>query len=166
MKRTALLATLCAGLAACDGLSLAAPQDYAGRRVVGILSTAEAGAAPHDGAGGEAEESVTAPDTVLAGIPFQVTVSTWGRAGCWHPDGALLAGGPLAPAITPFDFVRTDLDGHPVACGPELVRLHRTVHVLLPVAGTATLRVHGRRIVDWATQASEPLTIEKAIAVR
>ncbi|HZG44175.1 MAG TPA: hypothetical protein VEY93_14600, partial [Longimicrobium sp.] len=85
---------------------------------------------------------ITAPDTVTAGQPFQVTITTAGPSGCWRAAGAEKAVQGNLATLTPFDRV---LDG---ICTQAVVSLPRSVEVRFDVRGQATLRVYGRRVVD------------------
>jgi hypothetical protein len=158
MKNTSSLIAISAllmGSAACDGPENFLPEPEAVRHV-GIVewsrSSVQTFADPAMGV-------ITAPDTVTAGQPFQVTVTTAGPSGCWQAAGAEKAVQGNLATITPFDRV---LDG---ICTQAVVSLPRSVEVRFDVRGQATLRVYGRRVVDGNLNGATERTVEKKITV-
>jgi hypothetical protein len=150
------LSALLMGTAACDMPATFEPGPEA-RRHVGIVewsrSDVQTFADPALGA-------LTAPDTVTAGQPFQVTVTTVGPNSCWRVAQTELAMQPSLATITPFDRV---IDG---ICAQALVSLPHTVQVRFDVPGEATLRAYGRRVLDGNLNAATTRTVEKRIVVR
>ncbi len=164
---TRFTATLAAALlGACDGAALAtAPAG--GVHAVGILAwVAKPGAAPvpANAPGATAPRpGVSAPDTVSAGVPFPVVVTTVGPTVCWVASGAQVEMQPAVATVTPFDYTPED---HWTACGDALLELSRSVSVTFPQPGEAVLRVQGRRVVGGNFQAEERVVLEKKIHVR
>ncbi|HEY0025749.1 MAG TPA: hypothetical protein VGB24_22870 [Longimicrobium sp.] len=158
MKNTSsliLISALLAG-AACNRLDNFFPEPEAGRHV-GIVewsaSNVQTFADPAMGV-------ITAPDTVTAGEPFQVTITTTGPNGCWRSAGAEKAVLGNLATITPFDRVEGEV------CTQALVRLPRSVEVRFDVRGEAAIRAYGRRVLDGNLNAATERTVEKRIIVR
>jgi hypothetical protein len=136
-------------------------------RIIGILEWQPAtSGASLLGIADPAHTRISAPDTVDAGTPFNVGITTIGLSGCWNEDGAQSAVSGLLATVTPHDRVTTDIDGAPAFCTAALVELDRTVSLVFASAGTATLRVNGRVVVDGQVDNAQPLTVEKQIVVR
>lgn len=151
-------------LGACDGAVLAtAPEG--GVHAVGILAwVARPGPGPtQSGSAGAPRPGVSAPDTVRAGAPFSVVVTTVGPTVCWMASGAQLEIQPGLAVITPYDYTPED---DWTSCGDSLLELSRSVTVTFAQAGDAVLRVHGRRVVGGNFQAEERVVLEKKIHVR
>ncbi|MGH7459264.1 MAG: hypothetical protein ACREKN_09340 [Longimicrobiaceae bacterium] len=91
---------------------------------------------------GSSEEVILAPDTVRAGVPFEVTVRTYG-VGCDRADAAdtELIGGTAA--IFPYDLT---LSSPNLTCPGEIRRLARSVLIRFASPGVAVLRVRGRKV--------------------
>ncbi|HEY0036122.1 MAG TPA: hypothetical protein VGB66_05505 [Longimicrobium sp.] len=158
MKNTSsliLVSALLAG-AACNRLDNFFPAPEVGR-YVGIVewsaSNVQTFADPAMGV-------ITAPDTVTAGQPFQVTITTVGPSGCWRADGAEKAVQGNLATITPFDRVEGEL------CTGALVSLPRSVELRFDTRGEATIRVYGRRVRDGNLNAATERTVEQRIIVR
>lgn len=158
MKNTSsliLISALLAG-AACDLPATFEPDPEVGRHV-GIVewsrSNVQTFADPALGV-------ITAPDTVTAGQPFQVTITTTGPNGCWRSAGAEKAVQGNLATITPFDRVEGEV------CTQALVSLPRSVEVRFDIRGEATIRAYGRRVVDGNLNAATERTVEKRITVR
>jgi hypothetical protein len=156
------LALACVLAAACDGAELATAPDSGGVRAVGILAWV---AAPHGVAAGPGtpRPGVAAPDTVRAGMPFSVVVTTVGPTVCWAAAGAQVEIQPGVANVTPFDYTPED---QWTACGDALLELPRSVILSFPQAGDAVLRVMGRRVVGANFQAEERVVLEKKIHVQ
>jgi hypothetical protein len=158
MKNTSsliLISALLAG-AACTGAENFLP-DPSQVRHVGIVewsrSNVQTFADPALGV-------ITAPDTVTAGQPFQVTITTTGPNGCWQAAGAEKAVQGNLATITPFDRVEGEI------CTQALASLPRTVELRFDTRGQATIRAYGRRVVDGNLNAATDRTVEKTITVR
>jgi hypothetical protein len=108
-------------------------------------------------------ERIVAPDTVAAGVFFDATVTTVGANGCWSSDGAEVQLAPMVAEVRPHD---RNGRGSNMACTMALVDLPRTVRLRFAEAGEATIRVHGRRVVDGDFQGATEGTIEKRVVVR
>lgn len=102
--------------------------------------------------------NIVAPDTVQAGVPFSVTVTTYG-GGCIMPGETATIRSTSTVEVRPFEwFVAA---GQNVACTDDLRILPHTVSVTLPTPGTATLRVIGRQQPEGAT-----ISLERLLVVR
>jgi hypothetical protein len=149
------LSALLMGVAACEpGTFEPGPE---ARRHLGIVEWAQSNAQT---LADPAISAITAPDTVTAGQPFQVTVTTVGPNSCWRVAATELALQPSLATITPFDRV---IDG---ICAQALVSLQHTVQVRFDVRGQATLRANGRRVVDGNLNAATDRTVETKVIVR
>ena len=85
-------------------------------------------------------ETITAPDTVVVGRSFAITVFTSG-GGCFRKGDEEVAVSGLAAEIRPFDvFVDPGPDG---ACTADLVYYPHTAAVTFAEPGRATLRAIG-----------------------
>jgi hypothetical protein len=101
---------------------------------------------------------LTAPEAVTAGVPFDVTVTTFGFSGCWTPDGTDVSNLTSQAVIRPYDRVRTE-----GACTQTTVTLPRSVQLRFDQPGTVTIVVQGVR--DDGDNA-EPTQIERTVVVR
>ncbi len=105
--------------------------------------------------GGVAVSPITAPDTVQAGSPFAVTVSTFGSSGCIRPDESHVQQAVLSADITPFDSVWV---GSGIC--PADWRAHpRSVELTFDTPGAGLIRLHGRSF-------DHDLTLQRTVAVR
>jgi hypothetical protein len=121
-----------------------APGDHASlhwTRVVGFVDS-----------GGISASPLRTPDTVRAGVPFTITVSTFGSS-CIRPAGANVEMGPLGADVTPYDSLPA---GPP--CLPDWWSFPRDVVVTVATPGVATVRLRGRGFTG-------DLTFERAITV-
>lgn len=123
MLRLAItLSALGAGLTACT------PREEGEHRVVGVI----------DG-GGTSLDALVVPDTVRAGVPFTITVSTFGSS-CLRPDGAAAQVSGLSASVTPYD-VAPPVDA---VCPANLRAFPREVTLVFATPGAATVQLHGR----------------------
>ena len=113
---------LAAGAFACSS-----PFEQRSERVIGIL---DAGAGPFP---------LSLPDTAHAGVPFTITVTTFG-GGCDQADGADVRASDLSVDVTPYDR----LPAAGTICVAILRTLPRPVPLTFGTTGTAVVRVHGR----------------------
>ena len=150
---------LCAVLTACSDQSVTSA-DFESSRMVGILELIETDPRPTAGVGSQ-RPPLFAPDTVTAGVPFDVTVTTVGLDTCWREAGASVQSELRRVTITPYDRV----DTQPSGCGDALVYLPRTVSVTFTQRGIATVRAEGRRGYGSSTRSSD-LAIERSVYVR
>lgn len=85
---------------------------------------------------------VSVPDTVRAGVPFEVAVRTYG-GGCISEGGTKVEPQDgLVFDVRPFDVDRSRPG---VACTMELRYFEHRAEVTVPSAGFATIRFHGLR---------------------
>jgi len=96
-------------------------------RVVGLLDAGAGSVAP------------SLPDTAHAGVPFDITITTFG-GGCYQPDGADIRTNGLVADITPYD--RLPPPG--TNCISILHDLPRSVSLVFSLPGLGQVRVHGR----------------------
>jgi hypothetical protein len=110
---------------------------------------------------------LVAPDTVQAGVPFDVTVTTIGASGCWKADGARVSATAVLAVITPYDLAPTrHANGDPMFCTGALVSLSRPVQLTFAEPGDATIRVEGRVVQDGDIEKTVPGSVEKRVIVR
>jgi len=105
--------------------------------------------------GGISTSPIDAPDTVLAGARFTVTISTFGSTGCIRPNRSQVQLEGSAANITPYDSVWSN---NP-PCPPGWQAYPRTVELRFDMAGTGRIQLHGRGFVH-------DLTLERTIIVR
>jgi hypothetical protein len=146
--RAAALALLC--LAGCR---LITGDDTAWRRRVGVIGTGGDQAAP---------EVLQAPAEATAGVPFAVTVTTFG-GGCIRSDGVEGRYAGLVVELTPYDIYH---EGPGVVCTLELRFMPRKVSVRFDASGVATIRLRGRRGFGTSGPDAELVTIERQVTVR
>lgn len=100
-----------------------------------------------------------APDTVAAGVPFTVSVRTYG-GGCIDEGDTQVGIDGQTVEIRPFDVFPTDLPDN-YAC-PSILRFYSHIaSVRLDRAGVATLRAIGR-----VSPGDSTTTIERTLVVR
>ena len=133
-----LLPALVVGLAACTALF-----DEGERRVVGLIDEA-----------GTSFDALVVPDTVRAGIPFTVTVSTFGSS-CLRPDGADAQVLALTANVTPYDVAPPSGS----VCTADFRAFPRAVTLTFGAPGGAVVRLHGRGF------RTSMLTLEDAVFV-
>ena len=104
---------------------------------------------------------VMAPDTVDAGVAFQVSTQTVGPSGCWRPDGQTVATLGRVVVIRPYDS-----HSGSELCTDALLFLPRASTVVLNEPGEWTLRVTGRRLRMGDLVWDEPISAERPIFVR
>jgi len=117
--------------------------DQGEHRVVGLIDEA-----------GTSFDALVVPDTVRAGIPFTVTVSTFGSS-CLRPDGADTQVIGLIANVTPYDV------GPPSGsvCTADFRAFPRVVTLTFGAPGDAVVRLHGRAF------RTPLLTLEEAVLV-
>jgi hypothetical protein len=129
--------------------------------MVGILELIENAPRPVTGQVG-LTVPLSAPDTVTAGVPFDVTVTTIGLDTCWREAGATIVSELRRVTITPYDRIDRTQSG----CGDAIISIPRTVRVMFGQRGDATLRVEGRRGFGLTSNNSSQLAIERTVHVR
>lgn len=116
---------------------------------------------PTESADYSAPQVLVAPDTVLAGVAFEVTTHTVGPNGCWRPDGQTAASYGRRVVLKPYDAH----SGSEV-CTLALTFLAHSTTLVLEDAGEWTLRVDGRRLRMGDDVWEEPISAERTIIVR
>jgi hypothetical protein len=161
MKFRALgvVVALSAGLAACGEEAMTTALSDASDRMVGILELIENAPRPPSGV---LSVPLSAPDTVAAGVPFDVTVTTIGLDTCWREAGAVVVSELRRVTITPYDRIDRTQSG----CGDAIISIPRTVRIVFAQRGDATLRVEGRRGFGLTSTNSSDLAIERSVHVR
>jgi hypothetical protein len=104
---------------------------------------------------------IVAPDTVTAGVPFEVITYTVGVSGCWRSDGQTVTMLGRTVRLRPYD----SHSGSEVCTGALQFLEHRST-LVLGQAGEWTLRVEGRRLRLHDEVWDEPISAERAIIVR
>lgn len=122
-------------LPACSPLE-SAPERW--ERVVGIIEI-----------GGEQPSPVQVPEPVVAGIPFDATIVTYGSGTCTRPDGAEVEITGLEGEITPYDLEYRgpwERGGYHIACTDDLAPYPRDISLLFDEPGDAQIVVIGRPV--------------------
>ena len=119
---TRLVLLLVASSFACSS-----PLEQGPQRVIGLIDNG-GGAFP-----------LILPDSAYVGVPFAVTVTTFG-GGCDRADGAEVRTSGLLADITPYDL----LPAPGTICIAILRTLPRSVELTFMTPGSGVVRVHGR----------------------
>lgn len=98
---------------------------------------------------------VSLPDTVAAGVPFEVSVLTYG-GGCVRQGGTDVTAAAGTHHITPYD-VHTGAD----TCTSILNIFEHAVSVTFDDPGAGLIRIHGRQEPE-----GRPFTVERQVVVR
>jgi hypothetical protein len=100
--------------------------------------------------------SLNAPDEVTRGVPFQITVTTFGSSSCTLPDGHELTYPAGAAEVTVYDLAA------PLStpCTDDIHSFPRTLTVQFNTAGEAEIRVIGSSFPGQGN-----LTITKTVTV-
>jgi hypothetical protein len=153
------------GLSGCDILG-----PDGGRRMVGIIdwrSGADAQFAVGGMRSGEYDPNLTpvleAPDTVRAGEPFIIMITTTGLNSCWEPAGATVHLGSRGATVTPYDRMSTEYDR---LCFASHLDLPRTLQLTLHQQGEQVIRIEGRSVVGDDLRGATDAVVEKPIMVR
>ena len=147
MKRLLALSLL-AALVGCDTFS---GPDFETARQLG-----------HPALSSREVEPLVAPDTVAAGVPFEITVTTDGGGCHVRADGVEVDAGGEAVELRPYDIVRVPVSDR-AACTAILLHFPRTATVVLAEPGRRLLRVVGGR---GPTPESDPVVVERVVVVR
>jgi len=99
--------------------------------------------------------SLIAPDTVVAGEPFQITVTTFGSSTCTQPDGYDLLLTSSRADIVPFD--RTAVGA--IVCTDDLHSFPRTLLLTFTTVGQAEIQVEGRGFDDRPARVGAFVTV-------
>lgn len=100
---------------------------------------------------------VTVPETAPAGVPATVQVVSYG-GGCIREGFTDVVTEGMTVDVRPFDFHTT---GEKVVCTAELALFRRDVQLRFDQPGTATIRIHGRRMPG-----EEPVTITRTLIIQ
>ena len=138
LRIVARVCAVAAGLTAC-GLF-----DEGEHRIIGIIDE-----------GGTSLDALVVPDTVRAGTPFTITVSTFGSS-CLRADGASTRVSGQMASVTPYDV----MPASDAACPGDILAFPRTVTLAFDTPGAAVVRLHGR---GYGTPIT--MTIEETAAV-
>jgi hypothetical protein len=123
-----LLAATCLALAACDAYAFAWDSST-GTLVVGVVN-----------GGTSVGIVIEAPDTVLAGSAFEVTVNTFGSSSCVRAERLDVEVVGSVARLTPYDRVAPSDQ----PCTPDIATHPHTASVTFPTRGHAVLEVLGR----------------------
>jgi hypothetical protein len=101
------------------------------------------------------------PDTVRAGVPFDVVVTTIGMNGCWSAAG-------LWPRFVErgLDLIPTDVHSGATFCTEMALYLEHHVRITIATPGEFTLRVKGRRLRHGDAAWEEPVSAHRTIVVQ
>ncbi|HEX8275090.1 MAG TPA: hypothetical protein VF615_20825 [Longimicrobiaceae bacterium] len=140
-------AALAAALAACTGSPIGEDRE---ERRIGILRLYRT----------DPPVALAAPDTVRAGVDFQVTATTLG-GGCERAGETEAQVGGGVAVVTPYDYTELGVD-----CPDILRHLHHAATLRFPAPGKAVVRVQGRRVGPDTPGEGVAHTVEKRIVVR
>ena len=126
MKRA--LTAACLALAACDAYAFAWDSS-SGILIIGFVN-----------GGTSIGVVVEAPDTVSAGVAFDVTVNTFGSSSCVRAERLDVEVNGTVARLTPYDRVAPPNS----VCTADLGAHPHTASVTFPNPGSATLEVLGR----------------------
>lgn len=102
-----------------------------------------------------------APDTVAAGVPFDVEVTTIGMSGCWSGAGMW-----ARPVEGGFDLIPTDVHSGANFCTEIALYIGHHARIAIDTPGEYTLRVKGRRLRQGDSQWEEPVSAQRTIVVQ
>ena len=108
-----------------------------------------------------APQPILAPDTVQAGNPFDVVVSTIGLDGCWRAGGETKDVRDGVVELAPFD-----VHSGASICTDIVQYLQHHVVLELPAPGVWAIRVQGRRVRFGNRAWEEPVVAEKLVVAR
>ncbi len=104
---------------------------------------------------------LVAPDSVTAGVPFDVQVTTIGMSGCWSAAGLW-----PRPVQGGLDLIPTDVHSGANFCTEMALYLEHDARITIATPGEYTLRVKGRRLRQGDAAWEEPVSAERTIVVR
>ncbi len=172
MRVSAALMTLVAGLAPAGCNDTAAPMaaveqagvlqliGYDGPRTVIVDETVEWSVTPDEDVLAPAPV-IMVPDSVDAGAPFEIAVTTIGLSGCWRAEHQRVRVRSGVVEMTPRDVH----SGAEVCTGVVLYLTHVST-VTLDEPGDWIIRVEGRRMRYGDHVWEEPVSAQKTIVVR
>lgn len=105
----------------------------------------------------EDDPRIEAPDTVAAGEPFTVTVTTYGNT-CVEKGDTEVRTQDLEATVTPYDFYTV---GETIVCGEVLNLFEHTVALTFAEPGTARVIVRGRE-----SRSDDGLAVRREIVVQ
>jgi hypothetical protein len=111
--------------------------------------------------GALADRVLVAPDTVDDGVPFTVTISTFGSGSCTRPSATRVVMGAALAELSVWDVQRVG-----VPCTDDLRTFPRDIPVTFTGVGVATVRVRGRALARGGAGEDSVVVIEKAVVVR
>jgi len=123
-----MLAAACVLLAACDAYAFGWDSST-GTVVIGFVSNGASGTV-----------IIEAPDTVLAGSAFEVTVNTFGSSSCVRPERLDVEMADSVARLTPYDRVAPAS----TPCTDDLRAHPHVASVTFPSRGSGMLEVLGR----------------------
>ena len=106
-------------------------------------------------------QTIELPDTVQVGQPVQVIVRTILPDGCWRTDGQDVSQTGNLVQVTP-----QDANSDAAICTQIFGYGAHTFSVTFATAGTGTIRVIGRRLVQGGQVTNDPVTAERTVVVR
>jgi hypothetical protein len=109
----------------------------------------------------EGDPNVAVPDSVDAGVPFQVTVQSYGN-GCYRQGEVEVGVGAAAATVIPWDYV----DVSAPACTDELRIFLHSATITLYEPGTASVTIVGRESPAQASVFGEPRAVHRKVVVR
>ena len=111
--------------------------------------------------GGSMARVLVAPDTVAVGVPFTVSVTTFGSGSCTRPSATLASVGPALADLSVWDLQRVGVE-----CTDDLSPFPRDISLKFTGVGVATIRVRGRALVRTVAGQDSVVVIEKSVVVR
>ena len=110
-----------------------------------------------------ANDALVAPDAVMAGEDFQVTITTIG-GGCEREADTGVIVSEDGATVMVYDFTKATHPG--VACTLILKHLRHTVTLRFTKRGKALIRVWGRKVGSDTPLAGAPTVLERRVTVR
>jgi hypothetical protein len=147
IRRLAAAGALAVVLAACTGLPGGQEPD---ERRVGIIRLYQT----------DPPNALVVPDTVRAGMDFQVAATTLG-GGCERAGETEVDVRDGVATVTPYDYT-----ARAAACTDILRFLPHTATLRFSTPGQAVVRLQGRRVGADTPRGGVSVTVEKRIVVR
>lgn len=104
---------------------------------------------------------IEVPSEIRAGEPFTATIVTVAASLCWEDAGTQTVMEGSVARVTARDRLPDTLQ----LCAQALGELPREVTLTFDQAGTATIRLVGRRIRGGDVDLDEPMTLERTVEV-
>ncbi|HEY0038838.1 MAG TPA: hypothetical protein VGB66_19235, partial [Longimicrobium sp.] len=99
--------------------------------------------------------ALVVPEAVSAGVPFTITVATFGSSTCTRAAGAEVRTQGSVAEVVPYDYVATD-----GVCTADLRSFPRGVQLRFASAGPGVVRVRG------VNGSGAEVVIERTVTVR